>query len=139
MRHLKVWRSNCCSHLRLSLVRSRLIRSAMFGATYTCWTTVMFGIRKDCSLQIHSETSNNCFSHRNVFQNGVNALLKICPENSSVLPLLMLTLKVWSLSIHSLKNVCITCWWNLNKIIWSKVQKVLSFVTKNRDFENRFW
>ena len=59
-----------------------LIGSAMFNATfdrpcYTCQTSVIFGTLKDGSLQINSLALNHCFSYRNVFQNGVNALLHI--------------------------------------------------------------
>ena len=36
----------------------------------------MFETLKDGSFQINSLVSNNCFSYRNVFQTGVNALLK---------------------------------------------------------------
>ena len=32
---------------------------------------------KDGSLKINSLALNNCFSHKNVFQNGVNALSKM--------------------------------------------------------------
>ena len=54
----------------------------MFSATfdlpgYTCWTTVMFGTLEDGSLEINPLASNNCFSYRNVFQNGFNALSKM--------------------------------------------------------------
>ena len=47
----------------------------MFVATFNLvtWTIVLFGTLKDGSLQIITLTSNNCFSYRNVFQNGVNA------------------------------------------------------------------
>ena len=43
---------------------------------YTCRTTVIFGTLRDGSFQINNLASNNCFSYRNLFQNGVNALLK---------------------------------------------------------------
>ena len=36
---------------------------------------------KDDSLQINSLAFNNCFSYRNVFQNGVNALSKMVFKN----------------------------------------------------------
>ena len=52
----------------------RLIRSAKLGATFnlvTCRITVIFGTMKDDSLLIDTLASNNCLSHRNVFQNGV--------------------------------------------------------------------
>ena len=45
--------------------------------------------------------------------------------------LLMLTLEVWSLSVYCLISIWTTCWWNLNKSVWSKVYKILSFLTKN--------
>ena len=34
--------------------------------------------------------------------------------------------------LHTLlKNICITCRWNFNKIVWSKIHEILSFLTKN--------
>ena len=36
--------------------------------------------------------------------------------------------------INSFENVCTICQWNLNKIIWSKLHKILSFLTKNQVF-----
>ena len=42
-----------------------------------CWTTVISKTLKEGSLEINSLASNNCFSHRNVLQNGVNALSKV--------------------------------------------------------------
>ena len=50
---------------------------------------------------------------------------------------LMLTLEVLSLS--RLKNVCITCQWNFNNIVWSKVHDILNFVKKRGFFYNHFW
>ena len=54
---------------------------SMFSATFT-WlhvsqTILSFGTLKDDSLEIYSLALNNCFSYRNVFQNGINALSKI--------------------------------------------------------------
>ena len=40
------------------------------------------------------------------------------PVRYFMLPLLMLILEVYSLSIHYLINIWTTCWWNLNKIVW---------------------
>ena len=162
-----------------------------------CRTTVIFRTLKGGSLQINSLALKNCFSYRNVFQNGVNALSKMvlknpgfCQKNSKfcifrtirfcsnftsmlskyvsnnvwrafqlpmsalatvarksfkgkftakidfpighfMLPLLMLTLEVKSLSIHYLISIWTTSWWNLNKIVWSEIYKMLSFLTKN--------
>ena len=48
-----------------------------FYPGYMCWTTTIFGIMKDGSPEINSLALNNCFSYRNVFQNGVNALSKM--------------------------------------------------------------
>ena len=53
------------------------------------------------------------------------------PIGHFMLPLLMLTLEVKSLSIHYLISIWTTCWWNLNEIVWSKIYKILSFLTKN--------
>ena len=39
--------------------------------------TVIFGTLKDDSLKVNSLPLNYCFSHRNVFQNGVNTLSKM--------------------------------------------------------------
>ena len=36
-----------------------------------------------------------------------------------------------SLSIHYLVSIWITCRWNLNKIVWSYLYKILSFLAKN--------
>ena len=66
-----------------------LIGSAMFGATFNLVTrvgsTVIFGTRKGYSLQINSLAFSRCFSYRNVFQNGVNALSKLVLKNSGFL------------------------------------------------------
>ena len=60
------------------------VGSAMFGATINrainlvtpCRTIKIFWKLKDCSLKINSSSLNNCFSSRNVLQNGVNVLSK---------------------------------------------------------------
>ena len=44
---------------------------------YMCGITVIFGALKDGSLLINILASNNCFSYRNIFRNGVDALSKI--------------------------------------------------------------
>ena len=44
---------------------------------FTCQITVIFGTLKDGSLLINTLASNICFSYRNMFQNGVDALSKI--------------------------------------------------------------
>ena len=43
---------------------------------YICWITVNFETLKNGSLLINICASNNCFSDRNIFQNGVAALSK---------------------------------------------------------------
>ena len=43
-----------------------------------------------------------------------------------------------SLFIHYLVRIWITCWWNLNKIVWSKIYKILSFLTNTRIFKPCF-
>ena len=48
-----------------------------FKLGYMCRITVIFGTLKDGSLLINILASNNCFSYRNIFQNGVNTLSKI--------------------------------------------------------------
>ena len=60
-----------------------------------------------------------------------------------MLPLLMLTSEVGSLSIHYLISIWTTCWCNLNKIAWSKptpnYTKFLCFLTNRwRPFGWRF-
>ena len=73
------WLRPCVSPRRLSesLI---LFGSAMFCSTFnlvtTCRTAVRFETLKDGSLQMNSLALNNCFSYRNVFQNGVNTLSK---------------------------------------------------------------
>ena len=50
----------------------------MFGATFNLVTLiVIFGTLEDGRLEINSLALNNCFSYRNDFQNGVNALSKM--------------------------------------------------------------
>ena len=51
----------------------------MFGATFNLVTgaIVIFGTLNDNSLKSSSSALNNCFSYRNVFQHGVNALSKL--------------------------------------------------------------
>ena len=48
-----------------------------FKIGFTCWITVILGTLKDGSLLINTLASNICFSYRNMFQNGVDALSKI--------------------------------------------------------------
>ena len=46
------------------------------------WITIIFQTPKNGSLKINSLPSNNCFSYRNVLQNGINALSKMGLKNS---------------------------------------------------------
>ena len=48
-----------------------------FKIGFTCRSTIIFGTLKDGSLLINTLASNICFSYRNIFQNGVDALPKI--------------------------------------------------------------
>ena len=48
-----------------------------FKIGFTCRITLIFGTLKDGSLLINTLASNICFSYRNMFQNGVDALSKI--------------------------------------------------------------
>ena len=48
-----------------------------FKIGFKCRITVIFGTLKDGSLLINTLASNICFSYRNMFQNGVDALSKI--------------------------------------------------------------
>ena len=48
-----------------------------FKIGFTCRITVIFGTLKDGSLLINTLASKICFSYRNIFQNGVDALPKI--------------------------------------------------------------
>ena len=48
-----------------------------FKIGFTCRITVNFRTLKDGSLLINTLASNICFSSRNMFQNGVDALSKI--------------------------------------------------------------
>ena len=52
------------------------------------------------------------------------------PDRVFMLSLLMQALKVKSVFIHYLIRIWITCWWNLNKIVWSDLHKILRFMTK---------
>ena len=90
----------------------------MFGATFNLVTrvglTYFFRTLTDGSLEINSLALNNCFSFKNVFQNGANALSKMVLKN----PVFVKRLKIsCSLDIrfcsnftsmrykHSLRNV----------------------------------
>ena len=44
----------------------------IFYSGSMCQTTVIFGIMKDGSLVLNNLTSWNCFTCRNLFQNGAN-------------------------------------------------------------------
>ena len=46
--------------------------------------------------------------------------------------LLIMTLKVLSRFIHYLISIWTTCWWNLNKIVWTELYKILIFLTKKK-------
>ena len=124
-----------------------LIGSAMFGATFNPVTRVglpyNFWNTERSSLNINSFALNNCFSYRN-FRLPMSALATVYVRQMycknwffdwvfmlGPTILLMRTLEVWSLSVHCLTSIWTTCWWNLNKIVWSKVYKILSFLTKN--------
>ena len=48
-----------------------------FKIGFTCRITAIFGTLKDGSLLISTLALNICFSYRNKFQNGVDALSKI--------------------------------------------------------------
>ena len=48
-----------------------------FKIGFTCRITAIFGTLKGGSLLINTLASNICFSYRNMFQNGVDALSKI--------------------------------------------------------------
>ena len=79
-----------CTYKGMSLFTSPLRVRAFFHKTvrvchvycnfkigFTCWITVIFGTLKEGSLLINTLASNICFSYRNMFQNGVDALSKI--------------------------------------------------------------
>ena len=48
-----------------------------FKLGFTCRITVIFGTLKDRSLLINTLASKICFSYRNMYQKGVDALSKI--------------------------------------------------------------
>ena len=52
------------------------------------------------------------------------------PLGYFTLPVLMLTFKV-SLSMKCLIRIWSTCWCNLNKIVWSKLYKIVNIFAKN--------
>ena len=54
-----------------------------FKIGFTCRITVIFGALIDGSLLINTLASNICFTYRNMFQNGVDALSKIVDAFSS--------------------------------------------------------
>ena len=68
-------------HLRVRAFFHKTVRVChvyfYFKIGCTCRITVIFGTMKDGSLLINTLASNICFSYRNMFQNGVDALSKI--------------------------------------------------------------
>ena len=54
-----------------------------FKIGFTCRITVIFGTLIDGSLLSNTLASNICFTYRNMFQNGVDALSKIVDAFSS--------------------------------------------------------
>ena len=70
-----------CNALRVRAFFHKTVRVCHvycnFKIGFTCRITVIFGTLKDGSLLIHTLASNICFSYRNIFQNGVDALPKI--------------------------------------------------------------
>ena len=51
--------------------------------SYTCRSAVIFVTLKDDSLWINVPASKNCFSHRNIFQNGLNTLSKFVGKKNT--------------------------------------------------------
>ena len=74
-------KSQTWSDLRVRAVFHKTVRVChvycIFKIGFTCRITVIFGTLKDGSLLINTLASNICFSYRNMFQNGVDALSKI--------------------------------------------------------------
>ena len=78
---------HCCFHWKLNKtlrVRAFFHKTVRvchvycnFKLGFTCRITVIFGTLKDGSLLVNTLASNICFSYRNMFQNGVDALSKI--------------------------------------------------------------
>ena len=57
-----------------------------------------------------------------------------------ILPLLMLTMEVWSRSIHYLVSILTTCWWNLNKIVYLYMWFYMwNFELCDKKMVNHFW
>ena len=48
----------------------------IFYSGFMCQTTVIFGLTKDGSLVLNTLASWNCFTCRNLFQNGANDMLE---------------------------------------------------------------
>ena len=103
------------------------------------------------SLNIKSFTLNNCFSYRN-FRLPMSALATVYGKciakiDFSIGYLMLQYCWCWhwkakggALFIHYLISIWTTCWWNLNEIVWSKVYKILSFLTINGSpFLTKHW
>ena len=77
----KYFRPLLCNCLRVRAFFHKTVRVCHlycnFKIGFTCRITVIFGTLKDGSLLINTLASNICFSYRNIFQNGVDALPKI--------------------------------------------------------------
>ena len=68
-------------HLRVRAFFHKTVRGCHvycnFKIGFTCRINVNFGTLKNGSLLINTLASNICFSYRNMFQNGVDAVSKI--------------------------------------------------------------
>ena len=82
-----IWARNCCPGVRVRVVFHKTVRVCHvycnFKVGFTCRITVIFGTLKDGSLLINTLASNICFSYRNMFQNGVDALSNIVDASLS--------------------------------------------------------
>ena len=65
---------------------------SFFYSGFMCQTTVIFGITKDGSLVLNTVASWNCFTCRNLFQNGANDMSEcltfetaFCKKSSKIL------------------------------------------------------
>ena len=80
----------------------------------------------------------SCSLNHILFKFHQHEVQVLIPLGYFILPLLMLTLEVYSLSIHYLISIWTKCCWNWNKIVWSELHKILSFFFYKK-MVNHFW
>ena len=112
-----------------------------FKLGFTCWITVIFGTLKDGSLLINTLTSNICFSYRNMFQNGVDALSKIvdaCLSKSSKFYLVRIIRKCSNFATLWHKHLLMNYKWHFRLSMSAFAMAIWNTLSKHQLFTLKF-